>query len=100
MNTNQTINVFSLDHYISKYKSRNAYFQISLTIFKLLTLPLSLLIVIDGCRGYIYSEFLSIHGGNSRLNGFLVKNILSYQYNINFSAVSVKCFKDICEFVY
>ena len=44
------------------------------------------------CCGYTYGEFLGIYGDNPRLNDFLVENTLSYLYNINFSALKVKCF--------
>ena len=52
------------------------------------------------CRGYTYKQFLNIYVDNSRLNDFIVENILSDLYDIDFSALRIKCFKNVCKFVY
>ena len=45
---------------------------------------------------YTGSGFLSIYGDNPRLNDLLVENTLSYLCNINFSALRVKYFQNVC----
>ena len=60
----------------------------------------ALLYFIFRSRGHTYMEFIKIYGDNPRLNDFLVENTLSYLYNINFGALKVKCFKNVCKFVY
>ena len=60
----------------------------------------ALLYFVFRCRGYTYKQFLHIYVDNPRLNDFLVENILSDLYGIDFSALRVKCLKNVCEFVY
>ena len=60
----------------------------------------ALLYFVFRCRGYTYKQFLNIYVDNPRLNDFMVENILSDLYNIDFSALRVKCFKNVCKFVY
>ena len=60
----------------------------------------ALLYFIFRCRDYTFSEFLNIYVHSPRLNDFLVENTLSDLYSIDFSALRIKCFKNVCEFVY
>ena len=46
------------------------------------------------------NEFLNIYVDNPRLKNFLAKNKPSYLYNIDFSALRIKCSKNICKLVY
>jgi len=60
----------------------------------------ALLFFMFRCRGYTYKQFLNIYVDLPQLNDFLVENILTSVFNIDFSALRIKCSKDVCEIVY
>ena len=53
----------------------------------------ALLFFMFRCRGYTYKQFLNIYVDLPRLNDFLVENILTSVFNIDFSALRIKCSK-------
>jgi hypothetical protein len=60
----------------------------------------ALLYLIFRRRGHTYMKFLRIYCEIPRLNDFLVKNTISYIYNINFRTLKVKYPKNVCKSVY
>lgn len=60
----------------------------------------AILYFIFRCRGYSFKEFLHIYSDLPVYNDFLVENILTYMYNVDFSALRLDCNKKFCKFIY